>query len=234
MHKDAEEREMIWICLLRRTGSREGRGRKAWQRTEGEGVTDVWSRLTRSTATRLETRARDRIEVAASAHNASLAASVLSSLSLGSQLWPGWCLPSQSQQTKSTASYMPTSKTQASSCVSMCYVFDVNHHHAQAFNTVPSCSEPRLNSPTLQATANTYLVENSWSFSAKHYSTLKSKRTGEAAACLRTAKVHSLCSSATSVRQNHTLLGRMRLINPVAQWMLMHQLLSLMQTARPA
>lgn len=194
---------------------------------------DVWSKLTRPTATRLETRARDRIEVAASGHNASLA-SILSSLSLGSQLWPGWCLPSQSQQTKSIASYMPTSKTQASSCVSMRYVFDVNHHHAQAFNTVPSCSEPRLNLATLQATANTYLAENSWSFSAKRYSTLKSKRTGEATACLRTAEVHSLCSSATSVRQNRTLLGRMRLINPVAQWMLMHQPLSLMQTARPA
>ena len=169
----------------------------------------------------------------ASGKNASLAC-VLSFLSLGFQLWPGWCLPSQSQPTRSTASYMPTSRIQASDCVSMCYVFGVNHHRPQAFNIVPLCSEPRLNSATLPVTPSTFLAENLWIFSARHYCTLRSRLTGEATVCLRIAEVHSLYSSATSVRRSHTLLGPMYLIRPVAPWMLMHKPLSLMQTARPA
>lgn len=63
----------------------------------------------------------------------------------------------------------------------MSYVFGVNHHCTQASNIVPLCSEPKLNSATLPVTTNTYIGENLWSFSARHYSTPKSKRIGEAA-----------------------------------------------------
>lgn len=145
---------------------------KARQGARGDGwlATRRW--------TRPRTRARDRIEVA---FGGQCPFASTPSLFLGSRLWLKWYLPSQSQQTRSTASYTLTSKTQASGLVSTRYVFDVNHHCTQASNTVPSCSKPRLNSATLPTTTNTYLAENSWSSSARHCCIQKSKHIGKAA-----------------------------------------------------